>query len=61
MTIPNDMSGTFIGNGGECILRIRQESGAKIDVGQPYGNERVVYITGTPDQIQHAQHMLVQT
>jgi len=62
VTIPNDLGGTIIGKGGERINRIRHESGAKIDVGQPYGNdERIISITGTPGQIQHAQYLLQQT
>jgi len=62
VTIPNELGGTIIGKGGERINRIRQESGARIDVGAAYGNdERIITITGTPHQIQMAQYLLQQS
>lgn len=61
MTIPNELGGTIIGKGGERINRIRAESGARIDVGNAFGNEeRIITISGTPHQIQTAQYLLQQ-
>jgi len=62
VTIPNELGGTIIGKGGERINRIRRESGARIEVGNAYGNEeRIITITGTLDQIQQAQYLLQQS
>jgi len=63
VTIPDELAGTIIGKGGERINRIRQDSGAKIDVGTTnYGtNERIITITGTAHQIQSAQYHLQQS
>uniref|UniRef100_A0A915ESE0 K Homology domain-containing protein n=1 Tax=Ditylenchus dipsaci TaxID=166011 RepID=A0A915ESE0_9BILA len=62
VTIPNELGGTIIGKGGDRINRIRQESGARIDVGTAYGNEeRIITITGNPHQIQSAQFLLQQS
>ncbi|KAI6232638.1 KH domain protein [Aphelenchoides fujianensis] len=62
VTIPNELGGTIIGKGGERINQIRNESGAKVEIGQNYGaNERVISITGSPQQIQSAQFLLQQT
>ncbi|KAI6181641.1 hypothetical protein M3Y98_00850800 [Aphelenchoides besseyi] len=62
VTIPNELCGTIIGKGGERINQIRSDSGAKIDVSQPYGsNERIITITGTGQQIHSAQYFLQQT
>jgi heterogeneous nuclear ribonucleoprotein K len=62
VTIPDELAGTIIGKGGERINRIRQESGARIDVGSTtYGsNERIITITGNQQQIQAAQYHLQQ-
>jgi len=63
VTIPDELAGTIIGKGGERINRIRQDSGARIDVGtNNYGsNERIITITGTSHQIQSAQYHLQQS
>jgi heterogeneous nuclear ribonucleoprotein K len=62
VTIPNELGGTIIGKGGERINRIRSDSGARIDVGNAFGNEeRIITISGTPHQIQTAQYLLQQS
>lgn len=62
VTIPNELAGTIIGKGGERINRIRTESGARIEIGNAYGNEeRIITITGSPHQIQSAQYLLQQS
>ncbi|CAD5209651.1 unnamed protein product [Bursaphelenchus xylophilus] len=62
VTIPNELGGTIIGKGGERINRIRQESGARIDIGSAYGtDERIITIAGSQAQIQTAQYLLQQS
>ena len=62
VTIPNELGGTIIGKGGERINRIRQQSGARIEIAPSTGNEdRVITIIGTQSQIQAAQYMLQQS
>jgi heterogeneous nuclear ribonucleoprotein K len=65
VTIPSKLSGTIIGKRGECINRIRNESGARIEIvtqTDPFGtDERIITITGTPHQIQMAQFLLQQS
>lgn len=62
VTIPNELGGTIIGKGGERINRIRQESGARIDIGNGFGaDERIITIAGTQPQIQTAQYLLQQS
>ncbi|UYV77023.1 ATP8A1 [Cordylochernes scorpioides] len=62
ISIPNDLAGAIIGKGGQRIRKIRRESGAgiTIDESQPGSNERVITISGTPQQIQMAQYLLQQ-
>lgn len=54
------MAGAIIGKGGARITEIRRRSGAQIviDEALPGSNERIISITGTPEQIQNAQYML---
>lgn len=48
-----------MGEGGERFERLRFESGAQIDIGGPYGpNERLVYLSGTPQQLNTLQIIL---
>lgn len=64
VTIPTDLAGLIIGAKGSKISQIRQESGAsiKIDsVPMPGTNDRLITITGNPNQIQQAQFLLQQT
>ena len=61
VTIPSELSGTIIGKGGQHINQIRDELRAtiEIDTSITYGaDERIINITGTPHQIQVAQHLL---
>ncbi|KAK2166977.1 hypothetical protein NP493_1294g01050 [Ridgeia piscesae] len=60
VSIPKDLAGAIIGKGGSRIRQIRQESGAgiTIDEAMPGSNDRIITITGLPDQIQNAQYLL---
>ncbi|KIH56032.1 KH domain protein [Ancylostoma duodenale] len=61
VTIPSDLGGTIIGRGGDRINRIRDESGAQIQLEPSTGQEeRVITITGTQTQIHAAQYLLQQ-
>jgi len=64
VTIPSKLSGTIIGKRGECINRIRNDSGARIEIDtqtDPFGtDERIITITGTTHQIHMAQFLLQQ-
>ncbi|KAJ1350071.1 hypothetical protein KIN20_005781 [Parelaphostrongylus tenuis] len=61
VTIPSDLGGTIIGRGGDRINRIREESGAQIQLEPSTGQEeRVITITGTQTQIHAAQYLLQQ-
>lgn len=63
VTIPNDLAGAIIGPKGQKIQTIREQSGAGITIDKPQSgnNDRVITITGTPDQIQNAQYLLQMT
>ncbi|KAI6178572.1 hypothetical protein M3Y98_00515300 [Aphelenchoides besseyi] len=76
VTIPNELAGTIIGRGGTIVVNrasimtlclgerinsIRQEASARIDIGSAIGNERIITIQGTQQQIQAAQYLLQQT
>lgn len=58
--VPNDRIGNVIGRAGTRINEIRQLSGAKIHIDQvvPNNPNRLVTITGTPEQTQWAQYMI---
>ncbi|XP_072038598.1 heterogeneous nuclear ribonucleoprotein K-like isoform X2 [Amphiura filiformis] len=60
VTIPKDLAGSIIGQGGQRIRQIRQDSNAKIkiDEPQPGSNDRIITITGTQEQITNAQYLL---
>ncbi|CAF0965337.1 unnamed protein product [Didymodactylos carnosus] len=61
VTIPNDLAGCVIGARGSRISQIRQQSGAEVRIdSQPLQdtNDRVISITGNPQQIQQAQYLL---
>jgi len=64
VTIPTEMAGIIIGTKGSKISQIRQESGASIKIdSEPMKdtNDRLITITGNPNQIQQAQFLLQQT
>ncbi|VDP13973.1 unnamed protein product [Soboliphyme baturini] len=62
VTIPKELAGTIIGKGGERINRIREDSGAQIvvDPPAPDSSERIITITGNPNQIKVGQYLLQQ-
>lgn len=59
VSIPDSLTGSIMGRGGQRIKQIRLESGAdiKIDRGDP-GQDRIITIRGTQEQIQNAQYLL---
>ncbi|VDN03571.1 unnamed protein product [Thelazia callipaeda] len=62
VTIPDELGGAIIGKGGSRINRVRDESGAQIEV-EPHrdnGGDRIITITGTREQIESAQYLLQQ-
>lgn len=63
VTIPKDLAGAIIGKGGGRIRKIRQDSGAGITIDEPLpgSNDRIITITGMPNQIQMAQYLLQQS
>lgn len=56
------LAGAIIGKGGARIRRIRSEAGAGITIEEPLpgSNDRIITITGQPNQIQMAQYLLQQ-
>ncbi|XP_019764427.1 heterogeneous nuclear ribonucleoprotein K homolog isoform X2 [Dendroctonus ponderosae] len=63
VTIPTDLAGAIIGKGGGRIRKIRNESGAGITIDEPLpgSTDRIITISGTPNQIQMAQYLLQQS
>ncbi|CAG9795675.1 unnamed protein product [Diatraea saccharalis] len=63
VTIPIDLAGAIIGQGGSRIRKIRAESGARIEIAEPLpgSNDRIITITGTQQRIQMAQYLLQQS
>lgn len=62
VSVPKSVAGAIIGKGGSRIKQIQMESGAMIKMDDPSteGEERIISITGTSDQIQYAQYLLQQ-
>lgn len=60
MKIPNDLIGCIIGRGGSKINEIRQLSGANIKIAglEETSPDRTVTISGSPDSIGFAQHLI---
>lgn len=60
VTIPKDLAGAIIGKGGSRITEIRRRSNAQIVIDEALtgSNDRIITISGTPDQIQNAQYLL---
>jgi len=56
------LAGAVIGKAGNRIKQIQAESGTmiKLDEADVDGEERVISISGYPDEIQYAQHLLQQ-
>lgn len=63
VTVPSDMTGAIIGQGGSRIRTIRNQSGATIIIDDPLpgSNENIITIEGTQSQIHSAQYILQQT
>lgn len=63
VSIPKHLAGAIIGKGGSRIREVQAESGTtiKIDNESNDSNERIISITGAPDQIQYAQYLLQMT
>lgn len=60
VTIPNKSVGSILGRGGSNITQIREISGAKVKLheSKPGGTDRIVEISGTPEQTHAAQSLL---
>lgn len=58
----SQLAGAIIGKGGGRIRKIRNDSGAGITIDEPLqgSNDRIITITGSPNQIQMAQYLLQQ-
>ena len=54
------LAGLIIGRGGSRIMEIRDKSGATVTIEDSRDNsdDRIITITGTPDQIHCAQYLL---
>ncbi|XP_067123662.1 heterogeneous nuclear ribonucleoprotein K isoform X1 [Centruroides vittatus] len=63
VTVPNELAGAIIGKGGQRIRKIRRDSGAGITIDEalPGSSDRVITISGTPQQVQMAQFLLQQS
>ncbi|KAL3318474.1 hypothetical protein Ciccas_002869 [Cichlidogyrus casuarinus] len=60
VSVSDKMIGAIMGRAGSRINQVRQESGADIKISNqdPNSEDRIITITGTPDQIQNAQFLL---
>ncbi|KAK9988942.1 hypothetical protein SO802_029181 [Lithocarpus litseifolius] len=58
--VPEDVIGSVYGENGSNLNRLRQISGAKVIVHEPLSgtSDRIVVISGTPDETQAAQSLL---
>jgi len=56
MDVPPSMVGRIIGKGGETIMQLQQDSGAKIDV--PKDQPGKVFLSGSRDTIERARHLI---
>jgi heterogeneous nuclear ribonucleoprotein K len=63
VSIPKDLAGAIIGKGGARIRKIRGDSGASITIDEPRpgSTERIITISGSPNQIWKAQYLLQQS
>lgn len=63
VTITEDMVGAIIGHGGERINNTRHMSGADVKVGDKAssGKDRLVSISGSQHQCEHAQYLMQQS
>ncbi|XP_059647985.1 KH domain-containing protein HEN4 [Cornus florida] len=60
IVVPENVIGSVYGENGSNLARLRQISGAKVTVHEPHPgtSERIVVISGTPDETQAAQSLL---
>ncbi|XP_048232736.1 KH domain-containing protein HEN4 isoform X3 [Ricinus communis] len=60
LVVPEDTIGSVYGEDGSNLARLRQISGAKVEVREPSSGKsgRIVVISGTPDQTNAAQSLL---
>lgn len=60
VSVSNKMIGAIMGRSGVRINQVRQESNADIKISrqEPGVEDRIITITGTPEQIQNAQFLL---
>ncbi|KER20870.1 hypothetical protein T265_10677 [Opisthorchis viverrini] len=60
VSVSNKMIGAIMGRAGVRINQVRQESNADIKISrqEPGVEDRIITITGTPEQIQNAQFLL---
>jgi len=62
VSIPKNLVGAIMGKGGARIRKTRADSGAVIKIDdEADGNDRIITITGTEQQIQMAQYLLQQS
>jgi len=63
VTIPKDAAGAIIGKAGTRIRKIRHESGCSINIEdcKAGSDDRIITITGSDQQIKHAQYLLQQS
>jgi len=52
--------GRIIGKGGETIVRLQRESGARIEVNTKAGDPCPVLISGEPDKVKHAKQLVME-
>ncbi|KAE8008327.1 hypothetical protein FH972_004848 [Carpinus fangiana] len=60
IVVPDNVIGSVYGDNGSNLNRLRQISGAKVIVHEPHSGstDRIVVISGTPDETQAAQSLL---
>ncbi|XP_028772088.1 KH domain-containing protein HEN4 [Neltuma alba] len=60
IVVPDDVFDSVYGEGGNNLTRLRQISGATVTVWDPHPKtkDRIIVMSGTPDQIQAAQSLL---
>merc|ERR1719450_605717 len=62
VSIPKNLVGAIMGKGGARIRKTRTDSGAVIKIDDDAdGNDRIITITGSEQQIQMAQYLLQQS
>eukprot|EP00088_Acartia_fossae_P041313 TRINITY_DN4322_c0_g1_i10.p1 TRINITY_DN4322_c0_g1~~TRINITY_DN4322_c0_g1_i10.p1 ORF type:complete len:412 (-),score=110.41 TRINITY_DN4322_c0_g1_i10:163-1350(-) len=57
-TIEKDLGGAIIGIGGQRIRKIRSDSGATIQIGNPENNVRTITVSGDEESTRKAKHLI---